>query len=51
MGVSEPLFNAVCAGCHGSITGHEIDVGVTPDALTGASASQSATSSPASIGP
>jgi hypothetical protein len=51
MGVSEPLFNAVCAGCHGSITGHEIDVSVTPDALTGASASQSATSSPASIGP
>jgi hypothetical protein len=51
MGVSEPLFNAVCAGCHGSISGHEIDVGVTPDALTGASASKSATSSPASIGP
>ena len=51
MGVSEPLFNAVCAGCHGSISGHEIDVGVTPDALTGASVSKSATSSPASIGP
>jgi len=51
MGVAEPLFNAVCAGCHGSITGHEIDIGVTPDALTGASASKSATAGPASIGP
>jgi len=50
MGVSESLFDAVCAGCHGSITGHEIDVRVTPDALTGASASKSATSKPASIG-
>jgi hypothetical protein len=51
MGISEPLFNAVCAGCHGSISGHEIDVGVTPDALTGASASQSATADPTVIGP
>ncbi|HEX2690563.1 MAG TPA: hypothetical protein VHN14_28300, partial [Kofleriaceae bacterium] len=50
MGVSESLFNAVCAGCHGSISGHEIDVGVTADALTGASASRSATSDPVSIG-
>jgi len=51
MGVSASLFNAVCAGCHGSISGHELDVGVAADALTGASASKSATSSPASIGP
>jgi hypothetical protein len=51
MGISTPLFNAVCAGCHGSITGHETDVAVTPDALTGASASQSATASPTAIGP
>jgi hypothetical protein len=51
MGISEVLFNSVCAGCHGSISGHEIDVGVTPDALTGASASKSATASPATIGP
>jgi len=51
MGVSESLFNAVCAGCHGSVSGQEIDIGVTPDALTGASASKSATAGPASIGP
>jgi hypothetical protein len=51
MGISASLFNAVCAGCHGSISGHETDVDVTPDALTGASRSQSATASPVSIGP
>jgi hypothetical protein len=51
MGISEPLFNAVCAGCHGSITGHEVDVGVSPDALTGASASMSADVTPTSVGP
>jgi hypothetical protein len=51
MGVTEPLFDAVCAGCHGSITGHEIDVMVTPDALTGASASKSADASATTVGP
>jgi hypothetical protein len=51
MGITSSLFNAVCAGCHGSISGHETDVEVTPDALTGASASQSATAAPAAIGP
>ncbi len=50
MGVSEPLFDAVCAGCHGSITGHELDVRVAPDALTGASASKSATAPAATVG-
>ncbi len=42
MGVSESLFDAVCGGCHGSISGSELDVEVTPDALTGASRSESA---------
>src|SRR5262249_26075994 len=51
MGISEQLFDAVCAGCHGSITGHEIDVRVSADALTGASASASATAAPVPIGP
>lgn len=49
MGIVQPLFDAVCAGCHGSVTGHEVDVRVTPDALTGASASLSATRAPVSI--
>jgi mono/diheme cytochrome c family protein len=51
MGIAQPLFDAVCAGCHGSVSGHEIDVVVTPDALTGASASKSATAAPMAIGP
>ena len=40
-GVSRKLFNGVCAGCHGSISGNELDIAVTPDALTGASVSAS----------
>ena len=51
MGIVQPLFDAVCAGCHGSVSGHEIDVRVSPDALTGASASVSANAAPVSIGP
>jgi hypothetical protein len=39
-GVPQPFFNAVCAGCHGSVSGRELDVAVTPDALTGASSSK-----------
>ena len=45
------LFDAVCGGCHGSVSGQELDVFVTPDALTGASASASAASDPKTIGP
>ena len=41
MGVSRELFDGVCGGCHGSISARELDVAVTPDALTGASASLS----------
>jgi hypothetical protein len=40
-GVSRKLFNGVCGGCHGSVSGKELDIAVTPDALTGASASAS----------
>jgi hypothetical protein len=31
------LFNGMCGGCHGSITGRELDVVVNPDVLTSAS--------------
>nr|MBA2541581.1 PD40 domain-containing protein [Deltaproteobacteria bacterium] len=41
MGVSRTLFDGVCGGCHGSISARELDVAVTPDALTGASQSAS----------
>jgi hypothetical protein len=50
MGVSEKLFDAVCGGCHGSVSGKELDVAVTPDALTGASASASQSSDATAIG-
>jgi hypothetical protein len=45
------LFDAVCGGCHGSVSGHELDISVTPDALTGASSSASQNSDPHNIGP
>jgi mono/diheme cytochrome c family protein len=50
MGVPEKEFNAVCGGCHGSVTGSELDVSVTADALTGASQSLSANKIPAAVG-
>lgn len=40
-GVPRKLFNGVCGGCHGSVSGQETEVAVTPDALTGASVSMS----------
>jgi hypothetical protein len=40
-GVPRKLFNGICGGCHGSVSGEELDVSVTPDALTGASVSKS----------
>ena len=40
-GVPRKLFNGICGGCHGSISGDELDVAVTADALTGASVSRS----------
>jgi len=40
-GVPRKLFDGICGGCHGSVSGEELDVSVTPDALTGASVSKS----------
>jgi hypothetical protein len=40
-GPPRALFNGICGGCHGSLSGVEGDVAVTPDALTGASVSAS----------
>jgi hypothetical protein len=39
--VPRRFFNSVCAGCHGSISGRELDVVTDVDALTGASISLS----------
>jgi hypothetical protein len=38
-GVPRHLFDGICAGCHGSLSGKEPDVAVTADALTGATRS------------
>lgn len=40
------VFDAVCGGCHGSVSGKELDIAVTADALTGASTSLSQTMAP-----
>lgn len=37
-GFRKPLFNGLCAGCHGSISGYEADISPNPDILTQASA-------------
>jgi hypothetical protein len=41
-GPPRAVFNNICGGCHGSISGSELDVAVSADALTGATVSQSA---------
>jgi len=50
LGIRRELFDAVCGGCHGSVSGSELDIAVTPDALTGASESLSAKESPKTLG-
>jgi len=51
-GVPQTFFNSVCGGCHGSVSGLELDIAINPDALTGASVSASRDPSRAqSIGP
>jgi len=48
-GVPRALFNGICGGCHGSVSGEELDVSVTPDALTGASVSLSRDQEPKAL--
>jgi len=51
LGIKRDLFDPVCGGCHGSVSGSELDVFVTADALTGASASASANATPVDLLP
>jgi hypothetical protein len=44
------LFDAVCGGCHGSVSASELDIAVSADALTGASSSMAQTMTPVSVG-
>jgi hypothetical protein len=50
IGVPEAHFDHVCAGCHGSVSGKETDIGVSADALTGASVSVSRGADPVAVG-
>ena len=36
-GFRAPLFNGICAGCHGSISGYDTDIAANPDILSQAS--------------
>ncbi len=51
IGVPEAAFDHVCGGCHGSVSGHEIDQAVLPDVLTSASLSVSQDTTPTQVGP
>jgi len=48
-GPPRALFNNICGGCHGSISGSELDVAVSADALTGASVSLSRDPAPKNL--
>jgi hypothetical protein len=51
-GVPQAFFNSVCGGCHGSVSGKELEIAINPDALTGASVSLSRDPSKrANVGP
>lgn len=45
------LFNGMCGGCHGSISGRELDIAVDVDVLTRASQVQSSAQGPTTLGP
>ena len=45
------LFNGMCGGCHGSLSGRELDVVVDYDVLTSASQVQSRDQGPSDVGP
>ncbi len=45
-GFPRRLFNAMCGGCHGSISGRELDIAVSVDVLTSASRTMARDQSP-----
>jgi hypothetical protein len=48
-GFSRQLFNGVCAGCHGGVSGYDADISVNPDILTQASRVRAKDESPTSL--
>jgi hypothetical protein len=49
LGIREDLYDEACGGCHGSASGSELDIAVTPDVLTGASTSESQNADPVRV--
>jgi len=49
-GFPRRLFNGMCAGCHGSITGYELDIAVDVDVLTSASEDIARRKAPTQLG-
>jgi hypothetical protein len=49
-GVPERFFNSVCGGCHGSVSGRELDIAIDADALTGASRCAAHDATPQALG-
>jgi hypothetical protein len=47
--ISRHLFNHICGFCHAGISGRELDVVVSPDAVTGASISQAVDETPVDL--
>ena len=45
-GFRRPLFNGLCAGCHGAISGYDTDIALNPDILTQASTVQALSARP-----
>jgi hypothetical protein len=48
-GVPRKLFNNICGGCHGALSGAETEVVVSTDVLTGASLSMSRNATPKTL--
>jgi len=48
-GPPRAVFNNICGGCHGSLSGSELDIAVSADALTGASVSLSLSADPQTL--
>ncbi|HYP98421.1 MAG TPA: hypothetical protein VER96_07090 [Polyangiaceae bacterium] len=48
-GFRSSLFNGICAGCHGSISGYETDISTNPDILSQASRVEAKTYGPTDL--
>lgn len=49
LGVPERSFDTMCAGCHGSVSGRELDIAVVPDVVSTASETTARAAAPATL--